>query len=157
MDNQNRINQTAMTVTTQRQTPNNDFGQVLARTIGEAVHKGAALASGLAMGSPVVSAAVSGLNAVTSNIVPVGSKGAPQTAASTGSSGAAGVGGASGKGDAWDLMEANRLLQEEQRAFNLEYLRLQNAMQAESREFTAISNIMKVRHDSAKAAINNIR
>ena len=38
-----------------------------------------------------------------------------------------------------------------------EYLALQNEMQRESREFNALSNILKVRHDSAKAAINNIR
>jgi len=30
-------------------------------------------------------------------------------------------------------------------------------MQQESQRFNAISNVMKVRHDSAKAAINNIR
>jgi hypothetical protein len=29
-------------------------------------------------------------------------------------------------------------------------------MQRESREFTSLSNVMKVKHDSAKAAINNI-
>ena len=30
------------------------------------------------------------------------------------------------------------------------------ARAGESREFTALSNVMKVKHDSAKAAINNI-
>ena len=34
---------------------------------------------------------------------------------------------------------------------------LQDEMQRESREHNTVSNIMKVRHDSAKAAINNIR
>ena len=34
---------------------------------------------------------------------------------------------------------------------------LQDEMQRESREHTTVSNVMKVRHDSAKAAINNIR
>jgi hypothetical protein len=29
-------------------------------------------------------------------------------------------------------------------------------MQRESREFTAMSNVMKVRHESAKSAIGNI-
>jgi hypothetical protein len=36
-------------------------------------------------------------------------------------------------------------------------MQMQNEMQRESREHNALSNIMKVRHDSAKAAINNIR
>ena len=40
--------------------------------------------------------------------------------------------------------------------FNLQYLQLQENMQRESREFTALSNVMKVKHDSAKSAIDNI-
>ncbi len=66
--------------------------------------------------------------------------------------GAAG-GGGSGEGD---VLEATRALQQEARTFNLQYLQLQESMQRESREFTALSNVMKVKHDSAKAAINNI-
>ena len=30
-------------------------------------------------------------------------------------------------------------------------------MQADNRQFTLLSNIMKTKHDTAKAAINNIR
>jgi hypothetical protein len=55
-----------------------------------------------------------------------------------------------------DLLEATRTLQQEARTFNLQYLQLQEQMQRESREFTAVSNVMKVKHDSAKSAINNI-
>ena len=61
---------------------------------------------------------------------------------------------AAGGGD--DLLEATRALQQEAQSFNLQYLQLQEGMQRESREFTALSNVMKVRHDSAKSAINNI-
>lgn len=64
------------------------------------------------------------------------------------------TGGGSGSGD--DVLAATRALQQESQAFNLQYLQLQEDMQRESREFTAISNVMKVRHDSAKAAIQNI-
>lgn len=42
-------------------------------------------------------------------------------------------------------------------SFNLEYLQLQQDMQAQNRQFTLVSNIMKVKHDTAKAAINNVR
>jgi hypothetical protein len=42
-------------------------------------------------------------------------------------------------------------------SFNLQYLQLQQDMQAQNRQFTLISNIMKVKHDTAKNAINNIR
>ncbi len=74
-------------------------------------------------------------------------------AAST--SGAAGgaAGAAPGQGD---LLEATRALQAEAQSFNLQYLQLQEGMQRDSREFQALSNVMKVKHDSAKAAINNI-
>ncbi|HSP80094.1 MAG TPA: hypothetical protein VLQ93_16305, partial [Myxococcaceae bacterium] len=62
-----------------------------------------------------------------------------------------------GQGEQWDLMEAQRAMQAEGFKMNLAYMQLQNEMQKESRAHNAVSNIMKVRHDSAKAAINNIR
>ncbi|BDG04367.1 hypothetical protein [Anaeromyxobacter oryzae] len=55
-----------------------------------------------------------------------------------------------------DVLGATRQLQEEARTYNLQYLQLQENMQRESREFTALSNVMKVKHDSAKSAIQNI-
>lgn len=42
-------------------------------------------------------------------------------------------------------------------SMNLEFLALQNSMQMESRQYNAVSNVMKVRHDSAMAAIRNMR
>ena len=67
------------------------------------------------------------------------------------------MGGTAGQGEQWDLLAAQREMQAEGMQMNLAYMNLQNEMQAESRAHNAISNIMKVRHDSAKAAINNIR
>jgi hypothetical protein len=64
---------------------------------------------------------------------------------------AAGAAGSDG-----DVLQATRALQQESQTFNLQYLQLQENMQRESREFTALSNVMKVKHDSAKAAIQNI-
>ncbi len=63
------------------------------------------------------------------------------------------AGAAGGEGD---LLAATRALQQEAQSANLQYLQLQENMQRENREFTALSNIMKVQHDSAKAAIQNI-
>lgn len=48
-------------------------------------------------------------------------------------------------------------LQETQMSFNLQYLQLQSQMQHENRSYTAISNIMKTKHDTAKNSISNIR
>ncbi|MBI5068543.1 MAG: hypothetical protein HZB56_09905 [Deltaproteobacteria bacterium] len=59
-------------------------------------------------------------------------------------------------GGGQDLLEASRALQLQSQSFNLQYLELQENMQRESREFQALSNVMKVKHDAAKAAIGNI-
>jgi hypothetical protein len=39
---------------------------------------------------------------------------------------------------------------------SLYYLQIQQQEDAQNRTFTAMSNILKTEHDSAKAAINNI-
>jgi hypothetical protein len=40
---------------------------------------------------------------------------------------------------------------------SLRFLELQQRISAESRRFSALSNVLKARHDTAKTAINNIR
>ena len=47
--------------------------------------------------------------------------------------------------------------QESQMSFNLQYLQLQSQMQSENRSYTAVSNIMKTKHDTVKNSISNIR
>ena len=53
--------------------------------------------------------------------------------------------------------EASKLVHETQMSFNLQYLRLQSQMQHENRSYTAVSNIMKTKHDTVKNSISNIR
>ena len=48
-------------------------------------------------------------------------------------------------------------LQETQMSFNMQYLGLQSEMQHENRSYTAISNIMKTKHDTVKNSISNVR
>jgi len=55
------------------------------------------------------------------------------------------------------LLAAARQMQETQMSFNLQYLQLQNQMQNENRSYTAVSNLMKTKHDTVKNAIGNIR
>ena len=55
------------------------------------------------------------------------------------------------------LMNATRQMQQMNQSFNLQYLQLQQKMQADNRKFTLLSNIMKTKHDTAKNAINNVR
>lgn len=144
----NPIGAVSITPTIARQTPRSDFGSVLARTAQEVVRAGGSVAASFVPGGPMLSAAVSAVGAAVSSVAGV-SRAAPLQAEG-------GVGG-TGRGEQWDLLEAQRALNAESQQFNMAYLQLQNDMQRESREHNAISNIMKVRHDSAKAAINNIR
>ncbi len=55
------------------------------------------------------------------------------------------------------LLNATKQMQETQMSFNLQYLQLQNQMQHENRSYTAISNIMKTKHDTVKNSISNVR
>lgn len=55
------------------------------------------------------------------------------------------------------LVQAVKDLDAMQMSFNLQYLQLQDAMQNENRSYTAVSNIMKTKHDTVKNSINNIR
>lgn len=70
---------------------------------------------------------------------------------------AQGLGPAASSRQMKGFLEAMARLQEMNMSFNLQYLALQNQMQAGNRRFTAISNIMKTRHDTAKNAIQNVR
>jgi hypothetical protein len=55
------------------------------------------------------------------------------------------------------LLEATKSLEEAQMSFNLQYLQLQSQMQHENRSYTAVSNIMKTKHETVKNSISNIR
>jgi hypothetical protein len=55
------------------------------------------------------------------------------------------------------LLDATKQMQETQMSFNLQYLQLQSQMQNENRSYTAVSDIMKTKHDIVKNSISNIR
>lgn len=132
-----RIDPIHVAPTAQRQTEPSRFGEVLRATaqgLSEGLAATVSLAAPFVPGGPILAAAVrGGVRAAASAGRPAGTEGGPG-----------------------DLLEATRALQQEARSFNLQYLQLQENMQRESREFQALSNVMKVKHDSAKAAINNI-
>ena len=67
------------------------------------------------------------------------------------------AGSAAGGDSSAQLLNATRQMQETQMSFNLQYLQLQSQMQHENRSYTAISNIMKTKHDTVKNSISNIR
>jgi hypothetical protein len=56
-----------------------------------------------------------------------------------------------------DLMQATQQMQEEQMSFNLQYLMLQENMQNDSRQYTAVSNIAKTKQDTLKGIVANMK
>ena len=71
--------------------------------------------------------------------------------------GAGSNGSAAGGGSQDQLLNATKKMQETQMSFNLQYLQLQSQMQQENRSYTAISSIMKTKHDTVKNSVSNIR
>lgn len=67
------------------------------------------------------------------------------------------IGAASSGGSQDQLLAATKNMQETQMSFNLQYLQSQSPMQPENRSYTAVSNIMKTRHDTVKNSISNVR
>jgi hypothetical protein len=119
---------------TERQPATPGFGATLARTLGDVARGGLGLVSALAPGGALIGAAVSGV----ANLIASGARGGtPVTLNSE-----------------QDMLN---LLSQPGELSTQDYLRIQAFMQRESQTFTAVSNILKVRSDTAKAAINNIR
>lgn len=164
--NDNRINQLTVATTGTRQTPKNEFGEVLVQTSKEALGVGAALVGSIT-GGPIMTAAVSGVSTVLGMASRSAAPGAQnpgdatrqtQTIAGGNGGGSTGAtGGGSGSSDAIEALEMQAALQAEGFKMNAMYMGIQREMQRESREFTTVTNIMKVRHDTAKSAINNVR
>ena len=136
--------------TADRKTAPSTFGATL-RAVAAGAGDGLAAASSvlapLAPAGMVLAGAVRGLAQAAAGAARPPSAGGTTLGSSLPSTGAGG-------GDAF---ESARLLQAEGQSFNLRYLELQERMQRETREFTAVSNVMKVRHDAARAAIQNVQ
>ena len=146
--------------TADRKTERGRFDNALrgaAHGVAGAVVQSVALAAPFVPGGPILAGAVRGATAPPPSALgpTTGGHGAAagSLAAPAGPLGGSGAAGAEG---GTDLVEATRTLQAQAQSFNLQYLQLQESLQRESREFTAVSNVMKVRHDTAKSAIQNI-
>jgi hypothetical protein len=75
-------------------------------------------------------------------------------AATGGTVAGGGPGGAGGGGG--DAANVQALVQDGQ-ASNLQLLALQQQVQQENQRFSTLSNVMRAKHDTAKAAVSNIR
>ena len=105
------------------------------------------VASGLDLASPFVPAG---------NVLSAAGRTAGAAALGDAAGAGTGTGTGTGTGDG-DVLAATRALQQQSQSFNLQYLQLQEDTQRESRTFAALSNVMKVKHESAQGAIQNIR
>lgn len=164
----NKIESIHVVQTTPRQSAPGRFDAALQNA---ANHLARAVAGGLELAAPAVPGGTFLLGAVRAATAPspgsapvtaaapfVGGSPAATGYASTGAAGASATGAtaATGGSSEGDLMASARALQAESQAYNAQYLQLQEAMQRENREFTALSNVMRVKHDTARAAIGNI-
>jgi len=168
----------------QKQSSQTTFGQRVqagVNAVGGAVSSGVGMATGMLPGGGIVSAAVSSMS-----VLSQGATGTPSTQYSTtlpggaGGSGGGGMGvpsvnttigspggvGIPGTGGGGSLNiggnggavagefggELAGMFQEQK---NL--LKMQASLQQEGQKFTAISNVMKTRHDTIKNSIGNIR
>jgi hypothetical protein len=127
--------------------PARPFKQVLDMSAG-AVVTGAEAAMRRLPGGPVLAAAVRPGQGAPSHV--------PAGATPEGSGGTAGTPGGSGGIGSSGEPSMDQVLSENADK-NLYYLQLQERISAESRSYTALSNVLKARHDTIKNAIGNIR
>jgi hypothetical protein len=119
--------------------------------------RGAEAAISALPGAPIVAAAVRPSGSAVG--APAGSGGAAGVGTSrppaTSGTAESPVGGTtSGSGPEGSSVEGALAQSQE---FNLYYLQLQEQLSAENRAFSAMSNVLKTRHDTVKNAIGNIR
>jgi hypothetical protein len=136
------------------------FKDMVARGAG-AILRGAEAAVTSLPGAPIVAAAVRPGGG--SPIAPVASRPGGAAGLATGRSPGLGVGPAEGPGapatgggPGGESSSVESALAQSQE-FNLYYLQLQEQLAAENRAYSAMSNVLKARHDTVKNAIGNIR
>ena len=123
-----------------------------------AILRGAEAAISSLPGAPIVAAAVRPTTSAPGASIGAGGAaglGTPRTPVSAGTAETPAVGGIVPKGPGEGSSVEGALAQSQE--FNLYYLQLQEQLSAENRAFSAMSNVLKTRHDTVKNAIGNIR
>ena len=104
------------------------------------------------VGGPVLAAAVHDARVGATNAI----AGTTGSAAPGGGAAAAALGAAAGGAASPGMTSVEAMMQQGQ-ASNLQLLALQEQVQQENQRFTTVSNVMRAKHDTAKAAVSNIR
>ena len=118
--------------------------------------RGAEVATSVVAG-PVMAAAVrdAGIGATSALAGPGG--GRPPTTSAIGAGSAAVPASLLAPGSDQSDMATMQAMQRESQVFNMQLLELQENVQQENRRFTTVSNVLRAKHDTAKAAVSNIR
>ena len=132
----------------QTEPPATPFRSVLAGGVS-LLMSGAEVATHV-VGGPVLAAAVHDARVGATNAIAGTTGGGPGAAAAATALGAAAGGGSPG------VTSVEAMMQQGQ-ASNLQLLALQEQVQQENQRFTTVSNVMRAKHDTAKAAVSNIR
>jgi len=154
----------SMTPTVARQTPKNEFGNVLKDALTTTAQGATSLLGGVIPGLGVVSAAVSSVGGLTKSSAQSAASGITSLNMGSGATASAsGIGSVGGDATASAMATSNGNIGGmgdmigQMRAEADRSMAMQMQMQSESRDYNTLSNVLKTRHDSAKAAINNIR
>ena len=151
----------AATRTRQTEKPPAPFRDVLAGGVS-LLMSGAEVATHVVAG-PVMAAAVhdariGAASSISGSFGSSGSFGAGiGTSFETAGSGTAGLPTASGGAGASGTPASVQSLMQDGQSSNMQMLALQQQIQEESQRFTTVSNVMRAKYDTAKAAVSNIR
>lgn len=168
IDSPNALTRINTKLTDTRQAVKSDFGSRVKDGVSVAAGaaaSGAAAAAPFVPGGAIVSAAITGVDTLAASRSSGQQIGARATAlpgaglyggSVTGSVGTGGVSASGTIGVGSQQFQEGTALLEMQQASNMQFLALQNQMQQENQKFSTLSNVLKVRHDTAKNSIQNI-
>jgi hypothetical protein len=134
----------------QTERPAAPFRSVLAGSVA-VLMSGAEVATHV-VGGPLLAAAVHD-----ARVGAAGALAGPGAAAPAGgATGAAALAAAAGASGNPEMANVETMMQQGQMS-NLQLLALQQQVQQENQQFSTVSNVMRAKHDTAKAAVSNIR
>jgi len=107
------------------------------------------------VGGPVLAAAVHDARVGAASAIAGTAAGSPGAPGARGGSPGAGLAAAAGGANP-EMASVEGLLTQGQLS-NYQLLELQERVQQENQQFTTVSNVMRAKHDTAKAAVSNIR
>jgi hypothetical protein len=113
--------------------------------------------AGPVMAAAVHDARIGAASSISGSFGSSGSLGSPGSAFETagiGGTGLPAVGGGAGASGAPTSVQS---LMQDGQSSNMQMLALQQQIQDESQRFTTVSNVMRAKYDTAKAAVSNIR